>query len=285
LNAIVLFCLLLFSLKKKKTYAALLLPVFLSGFIALIISIQGPGNALRQSTIGAPHNPIVTIFLSFVYGGYSIANATTVPILLFWLLFIPIFWKMLAGTKLTFLHPLITFFISFCIYSSQITPVIYAQGIRIPYRIRNIVSFHYYLFVAFNLFCLLGYLHQNNKLPGFKRPFPLTYYYLFLSLAILFSCMGHIVVNEGNDGAVTLSNLPFSASAVYSLATGEAKAYDAEENHRTDILSTTKKKYVALAPIQHKPYVLFHSDISYDPSYWKNEHLARYYKKRTVRLE
>jgi len=284
LNAILLLFTLLYFIFKKNHHFLYYLPIFSSGLFALLISISGPGNTLRQSTIGSPHSPILSILLSFVYGGYSIANATTVPIFLFWLLLIPIFGAMLDKMYHRFHHPFLMFFISFCIYSGQITPVIYAQGIRIPYRIRNIVCFNYYIFVAFNLFYFLGYLKQKKEFPKLTKPLPLRFYYVGLIFAIFVSCLGSIEVSESPSGKVELSNLTFTASAVYSLVTNEAKAFDQEANDRIEFLEKTPDKDVRLNAFMHKPYVLYHSDISYDPGFWKNQHLARYYNKRTVRL-
>ncbi len=284
LNAILLLLTVLYFVFKKNQHFFYYLPVFASGTIALFISMSGPGNALRQSTIGSPHSPILSILLSLVYGGYSIANATTVPVFLFWLLLVPIFGAMLDKTHHRFQHPFLMFMISFCIYSVQITPVIYAQGIRIPYRIRNIVCFSYYIFVAFNLFYFLGYLKQKKEFPNLTKPLPLRFYYVGLLFAILVSCLGSIEVNESPSGNVEISNLIFTASAVYSLVIDEAKGFDQEANDRIAYLETTSNRDVLLNAFTYKPYVLYHSDISYDPSFWKNQHLARYYKKRTVRL-
>ncbi|MFA9463688.1 MAG: DUF6056 family protein [Velocimicrobium sp.] len=285
LNAILLFFTVVYFIYKKSRHVLFYLPSFVFGLFALLISISGPGNTLRQTTIGTPHNPITAILLSFVYSGYSIINATTVPVFLFWFLLIPIFWKMSDQISHTFHHPLYVFLFSFCIYSAQITPVIYAQGIRIPYRIRNIVGFHYYIFVAFNLFYFLGYLKQSKGFPSLTKPFPLRFYYIGLIFAIVIFCLGRIEVTENSSGNIELSNLTFSASAFYSLVINEAQSFDAEENTRARILEISPSKDIVLSPIMNHPYVLFHSDISKDPSFWKNQHLARYYNKRTVRLK
>lgn len=284
LNAILLCFLVLYFLYRKNRLILYYLPVFLVGLIALFISISGPGNALRQSTIGPPHNPILSILLSFVYGGYSIANVTEISIFLFWLLLIPIFWKMIDYSTFSFKYPLCLLFLSFCIYSAQITPVIYAQGIRIPYRIRNIVCFNYYIFIAINQYYFLGYLKQKKELPHLTKPLSLRFYYGFLLLAIIISCVGRITVTENEYGNVKFSNLTFTASSIYSLVTKEAQAYDLEHKERISKLETMDNKDIVLSSFIHKPYVLFHSDISNDPSFWKNRHLAKYYKKKTVRL-
>ncbi|MEG2774823.1 MAG: hypothetical protein RR906_05390, partial [Acetivibrio sp.] len=267
LNVILLFFTLLGFAYKRNFHFFYWLPIFLSGFCSLFISMNGPGNMLRQSTIGDPHHPIPSILLSFIYGGYSIVNATTVPILLFWFLMMPIFWKMLKNVKFSFNQPFFVFFMSFCIYSAQITPVIFAQGIRIPYRIRNIVYFNYYIFIAFNLFYLLGYLKYHQKLPQLSHPFSLKLYYISLALAISAFCLGNIKVSETANKEIELSNLPFTASAVYSLVTKEAQLYDKEADARAHLLRNSEEKDITLIPFQNTPYVLFHTDITQNPDY------------------
>lgn len=287
LNAVLLFFVSLYFLLRKNRLIWYYLPVFLTGLLALCISISGPGNALRQGSIGSPHNPLTAILLSFVYGGYSAANATTVPVLLFWLLMIPVFWKILKKSPLAsrLSHPLLFFLFTFCIYSAQITPVIYAQGIRIPYRIRNIVCFNYYIFIAVNLFYLLGYLRKKHDFSVLEKLLPLRVYCAGVVFALVISCLGAIEAVETPSGKLEISNLPFTASAVYSLATGEAKGFDEESNERVRILSDPSHPDIVFPAFVNRPHVLYHSDISHEPGFWKNRHLAKYYDKRTVRLE
>lgn len=284
LNVILLFFIIAFYVYLKKKEVWFYVPVFLCGMTALIISMIGPGNSLRQATIGSPNSPIMSILLSFVYGVYSVANTTNVSLLLFWLLLIPIFWEMSDQLKLNYKHPILVFLLTFCIYSAQITPVIYAQGIRIPYRIRNIVYFSYYIFVAINLFYITAYFKHQRKITIFqqKKYYPLYYFVMGLSITLL--SFGAVEVNEDAEKNIHLSNMPFTASAAYSLLSGEAKAYDEEINERIRLLNESKEPHILLEPLKHQPEVIFHSDITEDPEIWKNRHYAQYYHKKSVRL-
>ncbi len=284
LNGILLAFILLYSFYRKKEIWKYYLPLFLIGLIALFVSISGPGNMLRQATIGKPHGVITSILLSFVYGGYTVANATTVPLLLFWCLLIPIFWKILDRNTFSFEHPFLFICLSFCIYSAQITPVIFAQGIRIPYRIMNIVYFNYFPFIGINLFYLLGFLKRRHKIPSMAKPFSVPHYYMAIFLGILIFTLGSIRVSESDNGNVVLSNLPFTPSAVYSLVTGEAKTFDLESKERIAYMKATKGSNIVLEPLTKHPYVLFHSDITENSYHWKNRHYAEFYGKRTARI-
>lgn len=55
---------------------------------AMLISIFAPGNAVRQQTVGEA-SVIKGFVLSVVYAVYSMANATTVPVLLVWVFIAP----------------------------------------------------------------------------------------------------------------------------------------------------------------------------------------------------
>lgn len=77
----------LFLRKEKKAVWIGVILLFL--LIPFFISIFSPGNTIRQESVGAP-SPIRAILLSFVYGAYSIFNATTVPALVLWFFLIPI---------------------------------------------------------------------------------------------------------------------------------------------------------------------------------------------------
>lgn len=284
LNAILLFFTIAYFIYKRKSCWLYYLPVFAAGITSLFISIMGPGNMVRQTSIGDPRSPVFSILLSFVYGGYSIANATTVPILFFWFLMIPLFWKFINKIRHSFQNPLPVLFITFCIYSAQITPVIYAQGIRIPYRIMNIVYFNYFPFAALNLCYFLGYIRQKNSSLSLPAPFSHKLYFTSMITAILIFSCGSVQVREGSDGSIQLSNLPFTASAVYSLMTDEAEEYDKQAKERLKLLNQPGYTDVVFTPFTKQPYVIFHSDISTDKYYWKNRHMAEYYKKKTVRI-
>lgn len=201
------------------------------------------------------------------------------------------------------------------------TPVFYAQGLRMPYRMMNIIFFAAYVYIAFNMIYLLGWIwnkygkdsHENmshkdtNKINTGKKHISLddivNNFYdkikasrknAILALAIslcafVIACIGCIEVGETEykSGDAGFSNLPLSATAALSLLNGDAKIYDAELTARDEYLTSTSddEQFITVPALSKRPAPIFHSDITDDAGDWHNAHLAMYYRKECVWTE
>ena len=99
-----------------------------------MVSIMAPGNALRQQTVGEA-SVIKGFITSVVYAVYSMANATTVPVLLVWLFIAPLIYRLAKSSKQDFSHPLWAIVLLFGLYAALGMPCFYALGFAIPERI------------------------------------------------------------------------------------------------------------------------------------------------------
>lgn len=272
------------------------IPVIVLTLVMLIgfgISMLAPGNTIRQETQGAGPGVIKALLYSFAYGGYNIASSTTFPVAVLWITLLPVFYRIAASSKLQFKYPLFMLIFTFGIFCSQGTPVFYAQGLRMPYRMMNIIYFSYYFFMTWNLIYLMGWIHRKWGKEKLLQNIEKTYdSQTFRKIAIpcygiLFAvgCIGLCTVTEAERGQTAFSNLPAGASAVYSLVTGEATTYDKELTERNEYLSTTLEDAVAVKPLSVAPEVIFHSDITNDPFDWHNQHLGIYYDKALIWTE
>jgi len=108
---------------------------------------------------------------------------------------------------------------------------------------------------------------------------------LFSILLFTLGCIGLCKISEGEQGsAAVFKGLPSSISATYSLLNGEAKTYDRELNERDQYLTTATETNIVLEPLTATPDIIFHTDITTNPSFWKNTHLALYYNKSYIKL-
>lgn len=283
-TALLLFFLAAVYLFRKQRKAFPVLTVALFALSGLFISMIAPGNALRQAAVGEPSGVWTALLYSFAYGGYNIASATTVPVAVLWLLLLPLFYRFAKNSRFSFRCPLLVLIVTFCLYCAQGTPVFYAQGIHMPYRMMNIIYFSYYPFMTFNLIYLTGYLARQNRLAWLE-----TLYdgkkirnRVFLTAAAVFfaGCVGRIEVSDTAE----FSGFPLTASAVYSLLRGDLATYDAECADRDAYLQTMAGKEVVLQALTVTPEPVFHTDITTDPSDWRNQHLALYYHLTSVKL-
>lgn len=135
--------------------------VALAAMAGLFISMAAPGNALRQDSVGGSTGIIKTFIYTFAFGGYSIAKVLNAPCLIFFVCMIPAFYSIAKKSGLSYRYPLPVAVFTFGLYCSMGTPVFYAQGLRMPYRMMNIIFFAAYVYIAFNMIYLLGWI--GNK--------------------------------------------------------------------------------------------------------------------------
>lgn len=295
--------------------------VALAAMAGLFISMVAPGNALRQDSVGRSTGIIKTFIYTFAFGGYSIAKVLNAPCLIFFVCMIPVFYSIAKKSGFTYRYPLLVAVFTFGLYCSMGTPVFYAQGLRMPYRMMNIIFFAAYVFIAFNMIYLLGWIwnkygkdsHENMshkdtyKINTGKKQISLddivnnfydkikasrknTILALAISLcAFVIACIGCIEVGETEykSGDAGFSNLPLSAAAALSLLNGDAKTYDTELTARDEYLTSTSddEQFITVPALSKRPAPIFHSDITDDAGDWHNAHLAMYYHKECVWTE
>ncbi len=291
-SVLILAFLLLVCVLKNRKCLYTIITVFAFSLAGLLISATAPGNAIRQAAIGKHPGALQAIFLSFVFGGYSIFNATTVPIVIMWLFLTPFLYQIAAKSKYKFAHPIRFALVSFCIYCAQATPPIFAMGVSLPERLIDIVYYSYYLLVLLNLLYFLGWLSRNNRereKPVNTRLFAVVSrhrakYSVVMFIIFLCSTLGMCSITKGADGKPSVTHLPAGASAAISLTTGEAKKYDMEAKERLMIYKNPLHADAEVQPFSVTPHVLFENDISTDIHDWKNKNAARFYGKKSVRL-
>lgn len=291
-TTLVLFTLtVLLIVKKNKDFIPLILVTLVSG-ASLVFSMLAPGNAIRQASVGGNSGVIKALVYSFAYGGYNIANSTTAPVLIMWIMLLPLFYRIAKRCSISFKHPLLVLLFTFGLYCAQGTPVFYAQGLRMPYRMMNIIYFSYYIFMTFNLIYIMGYIGEkfgdSLVFCKFARLFEIKkdrfVYIMVCMLLFVISCIGICKVNESEEGGASFSNMPLSVSTTYSLLNGDAKQYDKEYLERIKYIESSPEMELIVPPFSVKPDAIFHTDITTDPFNWRNVHLSNYYKKATIRL-
>ncbi len=256
---------------RKKIYY--ILPLAIYGF-AFYINLSAPGNKLRQANF-QKSSPVGAILSSFSELFSYTKMWITVQIVLFILMMIPFFWKLVINTKLSFRMPLVFTFISVSSVACMLTPGLYALGASNPARTINIVKMWFILVLFLNEIYWLGYIKEifYNKIP--TKGFDIRIWTIGILLLVCISF--NVNINR--------RFFDYSSYMVYiSLRTGEAQQYHNEYLHRVEQL-TSDEKIVELDPFIAKPYLLYFSDITSDIYDWRNVAVARWYYKDQVRLK
>lgn len=277
--------------------------VFLTA--GFLISVLAPGNEIRQASVGGSNSVIKAIMLSFCYAGYNVASATTLPVFCVWLMLFPLLWNLLpeqeqwekdcqCKKRIIMWGEIV---LLFCVFAAQGAPVFYAQGIRIPYRLMNIIYFSYFTFALLVWIILLKAIKESEMVKKAMKKYRMLdekirkyhtkIYYVAVSMLLLLAVIGNIKIqeNETEMGKVEIEGLPMTAEAVYSLATGEAKNYSNEVDKRVALYENENLKTIKVNAFEYRPYLLYHSDITTDRKHWRNQHVSKFYNKQYVVLK
>lgn len=290
-SAMLLFLLVVYLFwKKQRQNAVLSLIVLVLLAAALLVSILAPGNGMRQDTVGEA-SVIKGLITSVVYAVYSMANATTVPVLLAWVFLAPMVYRLAKKSELDFSHPVWTMVLLFGLNAALGMPCFYALGFAIPERNINLIYFSYYPVVLCAMFYLFGWFSRRfaDRLPDWKigKLYEMRFGTVFIVFCLTFALAvgGQIAVGKGEDGGLAFSHMPAGLSAAYSLVTGEAQAYHAQMLERAEICRSAPGQDVVLSARTAEPWVLAYKDITTDPTDWKNAGMAAYYGNASVRLD
>ena len=289
-SAMLLFLLVIYLFwKKQRQNMVLCLVVLVLLTAALLISILAPGNGMRQDTVGEA-SVIKGLVTSVVYAVYSMANATTVPVLLVWLFLAPLVYRLAKQSELDFSHPVWAMVLLFGLYAALGMPCFYALGFAIPERNINLIYFSYYPIVLCAMFYLFGWFahYFADRLPDWQISalYEKRFGTVFAAFCLVFALAvgGQIAVGKGEDGGLAFSRMPAGMSAAYSLVTGEAQAFHAQMLERAEICRSAPGEDVVLTERVAEPWVLAYEDITTDPADWKNAGMAAYYGNASVRL-
>lgn len=281
-TAILYVCVLALMLAQKKYSCLGLIFPFCVFAVGFIINILAPGNSVRQSSFPDHPTALFSIFLSF-RGAIRYASNWLTPSLLILIIFlVPLLYKIAVGTNYSYSHPLLILFGTFSLFASMFCPSIYATGSVGPERLLNIIYYAFVVLLIFNLFYVLGWCKEMAKKHGIcikkekqeskcERP---AYFMSFLLVIFILVSSIELVVADNT-----------SIDAVRALLRGEANAYYDTAMERLDLLKDDSQQDVVLPRYSVKPYVLYFSDITEDPTDWHNIDMREYYQKNSVILE
>lgn len=273
------FILLLLFRRKKE--AGLLIPPFIFFFAAFILNVFAPGNSVRQAEMTNRPGVIKSVLLSFYY---CIEYITEIWFDWTWIIFILAllpFIREAARTAIrhfSFPCPLLVPVYSYCLLSAMFTPSLYATGEAGGGRIFNIIFLDFLLLIVGNLFYIAGWLcrRMENIQQSGAACLERRDTKLYLLTVFAFAAFISILYAQANPDYFT------STSAAHSLIYGEAARYGEETAQRTETLRSSEEADIQLELLQTKPYLLFFSDISTDPSDWTNVLMSRYYQKNSI---
>lgn len=286
LFCVVLFCFLVVIVNRKVGWHRLIPGGILC--IGFCISLLAPGNMARRGTTNgmSAFSAIMHSFTDALRFGKTAISPLFIVVLL---TLLPCIWKLVVENqkKLTFRHPLIFIFFSYCVFAATFTPSLYGVGNIDAGRIKNQINIVFYLIFYVDVFYGLGWFAQ--KILQEKRE---SYQDIKDILSILGKYRKNIqvlgmllivLVFIGTSDKNTFS----SVSALRSLVKGEAQTYYMEAEKRLKDYNDVTKMIVEVEPFSVKPHVLYFTDVveKDDANYWINENVAEFYGKEEIILK
>lgn len=246
----------------------------------LIISGLAPGNGVRQTNFEKMSIP-ETVLRSFLDALRFARDHTGILYILLLLFLVPFILRMVSGCGVRFRLPLLVPVISYCLVSAMFAPTEYTMGVSYVGRTGNVILLMIQLLGILNEVYLLGWLVQGREGgPGVKalgneeKGGRLLGFCILLALLSLAFVLG--TYRSRNYTSVT---------AILSWRSGELAAYDAQMRRRLEVLEDDSQEKVKLAPLEHRPYLLYFDDITEQKKDWRNTSMAKYYDKKWVKLE
>lgn len=270
--------LLWFLWKDRKKFLPALIPtaVLVAGFL---ISVVAPGNQVRQATVAPPIGAVDAIIKSILKAGLDCLKWLNWPILLVFLLMIPLLWGLSGKVKFTFPLPLVFSVFTFLLFAAQNAPHFYALGEAGPERLRSIVFYSFFWLVTSNLWYWLGWIRRAvlPRLAGGEKVLRRAW----VAVPVLLALLAVTTVYFRYDRVST------TGRAAAALADGSAEYYWQQQVDRLPLLEDSTVTDVVLKPLDvpgNLYPLLFDGDLKEDPAIWVNRAVANFYHKTTVRI-
>lgn len=255
------------SAKGFVTGAAVLL--MLAG---LAVSASAPGNWVRGEHLG-DMSAVKAIVKSLVQGSAYLLIWLNRWWLMALIALTPLMWHTYGRITYRFRYPLIVVGYLYGIFCSMFCPTIYAVNSAGPDRALAAI---YYSCIGFSFlayYYLLGYFYRwcessivlREETSGRTPKLLAAGAFVFLALMQVWAL-----------GDST------SLRALYYLYNGEAAAYEQEYRERLAVLEDDTVRDVVFTPYEHRPDMLYMSDLTEDPGAEDNRNIAEYFHKNSV---
>lgn len=249
---------------------------FILSLGGLSVSVLAPGNDTRAAlNTGMP--VLTAVLKSFVNGAQLIGSFSTLMVLAGMLLLLPLFWTSAGACPLGFRRPLLAAVVTFCLFSAQLTPSLYAMSNIGGERQADLYYYSFLLLLTLNVFYGTGWLRRRlERGRDEEKVNPRGWSAAFLLLIAMVAGMGVLTA--------TFSSIT-TLSAISSLRSGQARAYAREMDERIALYQDDSLADVVVKPITDMPDLFVSDGLLTDPKYWTNNVIGSYYDKNSVVVE
>ena len=260
------------------------LAVFVLLMICFIFNMTAPGNTVRAATLGGDVSAPRAVLQAFYFGLALAGSWFSLPLLVVWAL---VAWQLsdaLRGSPFRFSHPVWITIGCICLFCAQLAPTLYTGNYIGDGRT---VNTYFYTFVimscALVLYWMGWYVRMSEKrthLPaigGAHKGLRLGVLAVAMTVLII-GCVGHKPAGSDQTGLENIAGV----SALKSLVTGQAQAYDEAMTARDSALRDSEQPEVVLTPVDDIPEAFMGDALESDNLTYVLNLYADYYDKQRV---
>lgn len=260
------------------------LAVFVLLMICFIFNMTAPGNAVRAATLGGNVSAPKAVLQAFYFGLALAGNWFSLPLLVVWVL---VAWQLcdsLRASPFMFRYPVWVTVGCVCLFCAQLAPTLYTGNYIGDGRT---VNTYFYTFVIMSCALVLYWTGWYVRLSDRRTNLPsigsarngLRVSALAVALVLLMiGCVGARTDDSDQTGLENMAGI----SALKSLITGQAKAYDEAMTARDIALRDPAQPEVALKPVENIPDAFMGDALESENLTYVLNLYADYYDKQRV---
>ena len=263
------------------------------GLTALLLmcfafSALAPGNAVRSATLSGGMSAPKAILQAVYFGLALMGHWFSLPLLVVWALVVWQVSEALLQTPMRFSHPVFITGIAVGLFCAQLAPTLFTGNYLGDGRVLNTYFFTFVLLsCALALYWAGWWLRQGERKTGFPAIGTAKRDWLSVSaLAVVLALLVVGVVGYHPEGTESYGpQNTASGSALRSLYSGQAAAYDAAMDSRDAAMNDPEQPDVVLRPVSDAPPAFMGYAALSDMAEYVASLYAEYYAKQSVTIE
>lgn len=241
-------------------------------------SAAAPGNAVRAATLTGGMSAPKAVLQAFYFGLGLMGHWFSLPLMLLWALAV---WQLggaLRACACRFAHPLWATALYVCLFCAQLAPTLYTGNYLGDGRTLNTYFYTYVLMSTALALYWAGWLQRRGGLPALRQDGLRVGALLAAAVLLAVGCVSWRA--EGSE-VWGLGNMA-SGSALRSILTGEAAAYDAAMDARDACMNDPDNAQPVIRPVTEVPAAFMGDALDSDRLDYVLHLYAEYYAKQRV---
>ena len=270
--------------KRRDRFADLF--IFIVLMVCFVFSMVAPGNGVRAQTLMGGISAPKAILQAFYFGLALMGSWFSLPLMVVWAFVAWQLMESLNGCPYRFHHPVWVTVLSVCLFCAQLAPTLYTGNYIGDGRT---VNTYFYTFVIMSCALVLYWVGWfMRRMESARSPFPAIgtaqkdglriAAFVIAVVLLIIGCVSYHPEGSLSYGPQNMA----SGSALRSILSGEAQAYDEAMTERDNSLADPDQADVILKPIENIPDAFMGDALESDNIDYVLNLYQEYYQKQSV---